>query len=278
MWARLTMIWSTIRDSLWFVPAVLTLCAAVLAFVLVEFEERYDLEAAKGTRWLVSTSVDGAREVLSTIAGSLITVTGVVFSVTIVALQLASTQFTPRILRNFTADRSNQLVLGVFIATFTYTLLVLRVVRSLQDDGRFVPHLSVNLAIVLSLVSVGFLIYYIHHAARSVQADVILSVIADDALAHVKKLFPQEIGEPARPSPAEEAAPVGQADLVRSDASGYLQAVDGKSLFALGERQRLLIRMVQPVGAFILKGSRSLRFRRMDPFPRRRGRRFAAPF
>ena len=166
MLARLRLTWAAARDSLWFIPSLLTFSAAVLAIVLISLEAEYSEWLAGDGYSLIGVSVDGARAVLSVIAGSIITVTGVVFSVTIVALQLASSQFTPRILRNFMADRVNQVVLGVFIATFTYTLLVLRVVRSVDEGNPFVPQISVSLAIVFSLLSIGYLIRFIDHAAR----------------------------------------------------------------------------------------------------------------
>src|SRR5690606_11250439 len=120
--------------------------------------------------WVWVGDPDGARGVLSVIAGGLVTVTGVVFSVTIVALQLASSQFTPRLLRNFTADRTNQAVLGVFIGTFTYSLLVLRAIRSEgPDEPVFVPRVAATVAVALVLVSIGFLIYFIDHASKSIQ-------------------------------------------------------------------------------------------------------------
>ena len=113
---NLTALWHRIRDSLWFLPGVLTLAAVLLAFLTIGLDTRGVIGDSPGGVWLFSGTASGARGVLSAIASGLITVTGVVFSVTIVAIQLASTQFTPRILRNFTADRANQLVLGVFLS------------------------------------------------------------------------------------------------------------------------------------------------------------------
>lgn len=252
MGSRLMVVWAALRDSLWFVPSLLTLLAIVAALTLVQIDAYFDLAFLNKGHWLIGGSVDGARAVLSTIAGSLITVTGVIFSVTIVALQLASSQFTPRILRNFMADRANQTVLGVFIATFTYTLLVLRVVRSTEENGDFVPQLSVMLAILLTMVSIGFLIFFIHHAARSVQASVILGNVTAEALAQVEHLFPDEIGEA---DPQESLSiPAGFGQVVAAETEGYLRAVDSRSLFSLGEDQQLVIQMVVPVGAFVLKG------------------------
>jgi uncharacterized membrane protein len=255
MFARLTMMWAAVRDSLWFVPALFTLLAAALAFLIVQVDRSFLASIGEFEHWFPTGGAEGARLVLSTIAGSLITVTGVVFSVTIVGLQLASTQFTPRILRNFLADRSNQIVLGVFISTFTYTLLVLRVVRTkLENDAAFVPHLSVALAIVLALVSVGFLIHFIHHAARSIQASVILSRVTTEALFLVDKLFPEETGEPEERPEGEAEVPSWPAEPIAAAEEGYLQAVNGDALFELGEKHQLLVRMAAPVGTFVVEG------------------------
>jgi uncharacterized membrane protein len=254
MFAQFRMVWASVRDSLWFLPAVLTLLASGLALGLVKLDSVYNIDLVEGGHWLMGGSVDGARAILSTIAGSLITVTGVVFSITIVALQLASSQFTPRVLRNFLADRSNQLVLGVFIATFTYALLVLRVVRSMDQREPFVPELSVAVAIVLALVSIGFLIHFIHHAASSIQIGVILARVTSDALETVEKLFPEHVGKPHVLPPSAADIPVGGSEVVDALDEGYLQAVDGKSLFALGERQKILIQMTPCVGMFIVQG------------------------
>lgn len=253
MLPRLRLVWTRVRDSLWFLPGVLTLLGAVLAITVTQAEERgvFDVEMLRS--WVFGGGVDGARGVLSVIAGGLITVTGVVFSVTIVALQLASSQFTPRVLRNFTADRGNQLVLGVFIGTFTYTLLVLRTIRS-ADDGEtpFVPRVAVTLAVVLVLVAIGFLIFYINHSARSIQVAAILDRVTQRTLGDIHRLFPEQVGHAdpsAPPDPADEPS-----DTVTADAAGYLQAVDGRGLFRLGKGRRLVIAMEPDIGDFILPG------------------------
>jgi uncharacterized membrane protein len=254
MLARLQILWAKVRDSLWFLPGVLTLVAAALAFWITLAERQGMFSSVVASSWIFGGGVEGARGVLSAIAGGLITVTGVVFSVTIVALQLASSQFTPRVLRNFTADRGNQLVLGVFIATFTYTLLVLRTVRSGGENGEpFVPRLAVTLAVVLVLTSIGFLIFFINHLARSIQVASILDRVARRTLQDVFRLFPEHIGR------ADEAYPPdprrsGDSATVPAAGSGYLQAVDSRALFRLGERKRVVIGMEPHMGEFVLPG------------------------
>jgi uncharacterized membrane protein len=143
---RLKHLWETLSSSLWFVPTVMTLLALGLAFGSIALDD-----VTGDTGWAYGGGPEGAREVLGTIAASMITVAGVAFSVTIVALTLASQQFGPRLLRNFMRDRGNQLVLGTFISTFTYCLIVLRSIRS--SGSEFVPHISVTFAILLALAS-----------------------------------------------------------------------------------------------------------------------------
>ena len=117
--------------------------------------------------WVNNGSADAARQILIGIAAAVITVVGLVFSITIVALTLASTQFGPRMLRNFIRDRGTQITLGTFVATFVYAVLALGSV-SHGPRGDFVPHLCITVALLLVLADLGVLIYFIHHvAARS---------------------------------------------------------------------------------------------------------------
>lgn len=255
MIARLRMLWVLIRDSLWFIPALMTLFAAGLAILVIELEKSGIIGTGSVDHWFLGGGADGARGVLTAISGGLITVTGVVFSVTIVALQLASSQFTPRVLRNFTADRSNQVVLGVFIGTFTYSLLVLRVIRSdTADQDPFIPRIAVAIAVGLVLVSIAFLIFFINHASRSIQVSVILQRVTDLTLQHVERLFPDKMGDADREILRAYTFPAGEPSAVSASQSGYLQAVDGGALFALGRDRDLVIRMERHIGEFVLAG------------------------
>jgi len=233
----------------------MTVAAALLALALVELDRRLLADGdVAGLYFAFGGGVQGARGVLTTIAGSLITVTATVFSITIVALQLASSQFTPRILRSFSRDRSNQVVLGVFIGTFTYALLVLRTVRSAADEGQtFVPAVSVAVAIGLALVAIGFLIYFIHHVAESIRAAVIVDRATADTLRLVEQLFPAPIGASADGAEILPE-PDGERRVVAAESAGYLQAVDADSLFTLAETSHLLVRMELRIGEFVLPG------------------------
>lgn len=135
----------------------------------------------------------------------MITVAGVTFSITIVALALASQQFGPRLLRNFLRDLGNQITLGTFIATFIYCLLVLRTVRG-TDSVQFVPHLAVTIGVVLAMLSLGVLIFFIHHVATSIQASQVIANVAADLEGAIDRLFPEQMGRGPLADPTERAA------------------------------------------------------------------------
>ncbi len=271
---RLRSRWYDWSQSLWFVPTLMTVAAIGLAVGTVRLDEALDLAPRASRPWAFGGGADGARGVLGTIAGSMITVTGTVFSITIVALQLASGQFTPRVLRTFTGDRGVQVVLGVFLATFTYALLVLRTVRA-EEDARtgaeaFVPAVSVTVAVAFALLSIGSLIYFIHRIARAIQAATVVDhVVADTGAALDRRLPPQTADAPT--TPGGVAVPDEPPATVRAETSGYLQAVGEGALLDLGtDAPRdagtgpprdpravapLTLRIASTVGEFVLEGA-----------------------
>ena len=246
--------WYDLQDSLWLVPAVMAGVAVILALAMVRVDQHLVLNQRSDTEWLFGGGAEGARGVLSAIAATMITVTGTVFSITVLALQLASSQLTPRILRNFTGDRGNQVVLGVFIGTFTYALLVLRSVRSEDDDQTaFVPAASVTLAIVFALFSIGFLIFFIHHSARSMQAAVVIDRTAADTRELIDRRFPERAG-PLVPAPTV-TVPSLPPLVIRAERGGYLQSIDVETLLGVADASRLTIRIDVQVGDFLLPGT-----------------------
>src|SRR5215472_5943130 len=168
-----------LRTSLWFVPAV-EVVAAIGLFVgtLAADRAAYRGDFALPS-WVISGSADAARQILTTIAAAIITVVGVVFSIILVTLTLASTQFGPRMLRNFIRDRGTQLTLGTFVATFVYAVLVLASI-GVGSRGAFVPHVSVTVTLALIVVDLAVLIYFIHHTAVSIQLPQVIASIAAD--------------------------------------------------------------------------------------------------
>lgn len=243
--------WADTKSTLWFFPTIASMLAVLLAGLLVYLDDAViGPEANIDSPWLFGAGADGARGVLTAIAGSVMAVIGTVFSITIVALQLASSQFTPRVLRQFTGDRINQSVLAVFIGTFTYCLLVLRTVQdSTEQTQAFVPVISVTVAIVLALACIAFLIAFIHHMAQQMQVSYILTRASSDALGLVHSYFREDI--PKRSELADRDYAQGEGQDVLSDSSGYLQHYDNEYLLQTAHENNLTIRMLVPMGAYL---------------------------
>jgi uncharacterized membrane protein len=164
-----------LRTNMWLIPAIESLAAVALFAVTVSIDGAAFHGGIRLPSWVISGSPDAARQILSSLAGALITVVGVVFSVMIVALTLASQQFGPRMLRTFIRDRGSQVTLGTFVATFFYTMLTL-----ISIGSTFVPHLSVTVALGLTAIDLGVLIYFIHHIATAIQLPTVIASIAHD--------------------------------------------------------------------------------------------------
>ena len=258
---RVRLLWSSLRSSFWFIPSLMTSAAAALSFGAAWIDDRYEPNLA-GYWWLFAGGAEGARATLMTIAGSMITVAGVAFSIMVVALTLASQQYGPRLLRGFMRDTANQVVLGTFIATFVYSLLILRTVRG-ADEGPLVPHVSVVGAVLLAIASVGVLIFFLHHAAISMRSANVIAVAGRELDAAAGRMFPQGIGYPRESAgddgqPDEAPLPGGfdeDAAPVTSNDFGYLQSIDGAGLIQLATSRDLVLRIGVRPGHYVLRSS-----------------------
>lgn len=259
MKALLVKYWDCLRSSFWFVPAAMACLAVALALCAIAIDKSVGDDWLERLGWSYSGGAEGASLLLGTVAGSMIAIAGTVFSMTLVAMSLASSQLGPRLLRNFMRDTTNQVVLGTFVATFVYCLLVLRTIRR-ADEVAFVPHLSVGIGVVLAMVSIGVLIYFIHHVSVSIQADVVVARVGRELEHGIDRLFPDHLGKPGSevlratgetglPAAFErEARPVG----TRED--GYLQWIDTDALMALASHEDLLLRLERRPGHYLVQG------------------------
>jgi uncharacterized membrane protein len=259
---RIPAMWDRVRNSLWFVPAVMTIAAIGLAIGSIMLDRWFIARGRMGEMWfLFGVGADGVRGVLSSIAMSIITVTGVVFSVTVVALQLASTQFTPRVLRGFIEDRANQVVLGVFIATFTFSLVVLRTVHAGDErSAPFVPSVSTSIAMVLVLASIGFLIFFINHVAESIRVASVVERIVRDTCATIRRVYPAlDSAEPASRDAARAPTADGSTDgavCVLAARGGYVQRIDDAPMLRAARHGNATVRLDVRAGDFIIAGQR----------------------
>ncbi|MFN2316888.1 MAG: DUF2254 domain-containing protein [Gemmatimonadales bacterium] len=251
--------WDRVRSSFWFVPGTMTAVAVALALVGVTVDTPATEWLARNVGWTFTGGAEGASAVLGIIAGSMITIAGVVFSMTLVALSLASSQLGPRLLRTFMRNTATQVVLGTFIATFVYCLLVLRTIRR-AEEVTFVPHLSVSLGVVLAVASVGVLIYFIHHVSVSIQANEIAARIGAELIEKVSHLFPEQGQQegPRGPVVPPDAAFLGAFDRearpVAADGDGYLQFIDVDALLELATAEDLVVRLERKPGNFVVAG------------------------
>jgi uncharacterized membrane protein len=186
----------------------------------------------------------------------MVTVAGVGFSITIVALVLASTQFGPRLLGLFMRDVTSQATLGVFTGTFTYCVLVLRTIRG-QDEigGAFVPQVAMTIAIAITLLSVAALVYFFHHVAVSIQAPKLVATVARDLERAIDHLYPGDIGH-GGPVPEQSEVPDAAQDAaITALADGYVQVVDDAALMEVATSHELCVRLTTRPGLFVVRGN-----------------------
>ncbi len=248
-------LWYTVRLSFWFVPLIIVAVSIGLATVLIGLTSPEMNQALARWPHLFGASAEGARAMMSTIASSMMSVVGVTFSVVLVTLALASSQYSSRILGNFLHSRTTQVTLGIFSGVFTYCLVVIRTIRS-GSEGTFVPTLAVFVGVVCAVGAVGVLIFFIHHIGSSIQASSIVSSVAAEALVAVDHLFPQRLGD--GPGDTERALP----DLsswkwrpIAASASGYIQSVDNDTLLRVARTRRTVVKMEHAIGGFVVEGT-----------------------
>jgi uncharacterized membrane protein len=245
------------RTTLWLVPSIQVLVAAGLFLVTYAVDRAAYDGGLTLPSWVNNGSADAARQILTAIAAAVITVAGLVFSITIVALTLASTQFGPRMLRNFVRDRGTQVTLGTFVATFVYAILALGSIAH-GARGDFVPHLSITIALVLLLADLGVLIYFIHHIAKSIQLpQVIASIAADLSVAIKAEVATGDADDQPQAGPSLAVLLRHMDDTgtpVLAPRTGYLQFVAYDTLVAIAAKANAVIRLLYRLGHFVVQG------------------------
>lgn len=257
MTLRLVKVREYLRSSLWFLPTIAVLLTVAVSTGLLWIDR--NIGNGRTAWYLYGGSTDSARVLLSTIASSVMTFIGLVFSITILVLQLASGQFSPRVLRTFLRDRTSQLTLSVFIATFAYSLLTLRVLRvDMNSQDAFVPALSVTVAFAMVLLSLGVFVYFINHIAHSIRAVTVIEAVASETRRAIEDMYPDEVGEesggPQPPLPDRDADAI-----VRAKHQGVVVRIDGERLMGLLTHQNLVAEIIPMVGDFMPEGAPLMR-------------------
>jgi uncharacterized membrane protein len=252
-----------VTDAFWFTPVLMGGIGMVLAQVIIEIDE-----------WIVTQPLElplsgmgaqGGRGILVAIAGSVLGVAATSFSITTSALATASSTYGPRLVRNFMADKRNQFVLGGFLMSFLYSLIVLRSIRDATDAGAaFVPSLAINIAILFAVVNVILLIYFIHHIADSIQISTLVSRVRDDLIRSVESLYPLEektdsatAGDnkdtPDRDRFAE-ALPDTRPSLVWAESDGYVTWIDYDAMLNRAVEHDALVKLLIQPGDYMFVG------------------------
>ncbi|WP_158858853.1 DUF2254 domain-containing protein [Lunatibacter salilacus] len=249
--------WRELKATFWFVPVVIIIFSILLSIGLVSVDGSLETPQDGLVRFFFVKSADSARSILSTISAAMMGVAGTVFSITLVALTLASSQFGPRLIKNFMYVRLNQVVLGAYISTYLYCLLVLNAVRE-GDDYSFIPSISILVAIVAAIVNILLLIVFIHKIAISIQADNVVSDIADFLSKQVKSLFPAKMGEEKdncdNIDPAAVISRYKNQITIKSPKSGYFQYVDSEALMEVITKKDALFELYFRPGAHLVEG------------------------
>ncbi len=243
--------WWKVRSNYWFVPALVIGGCVGLAYLMLILDATLPHSSVIHLSWVYTRDPNGARALLSVISQSMMTVAGVVFSITVVALTMASNQFGPRVLKSFARDTGNQVVLGVFLGTFLYGILVMRRVEG-SDGHKFVPSLSVAFGIFLAMISVAVLVYFIHHFIVEIQAETIVAAVTHDLYATIDQLFPDDIGhgghqrQPPQPIHLDHSA----LQEVCSDDEGFVLSIDSERVLRLAIDCDALVRLEVKPGVF----------------------------
>ena len=249
--------WSELKATFWFVPVIIIAFSVVLSTGLVALDGLVDISKDGITRFFLVKSSDSARSILATISGAMIGVAGTVFSVTLVALTLASSQFGSRLIRNFMYVRLNQVVLGSYISTYLYCLLILNAIRD-GDDYSFIPSISILVAIIAAVANIILLIVFIHQIATSIQADNIISDISEFISKRIDSLFPQEKESDIRNRVKINAPGIlsqyHHRKTVKSPDDGYLQYIDHDSLIKILNKNDALFELNYRPGGHLVKG------------------------
>lgn len=250
-WASAARIRDVLRSTFWLVPALCVAGSIALGVGLVAIDRHF---GTSRVAFLFPGPPEGARSLLSSITQAMIAFTGLVFSITVLVLQLTSSQFSPRVLRTFLRDRSIQLALGVFVATFVYSMVVQRAVLGTNGESAFVPRVAVTAAFGFVLASIALFIQYINHIANMVRVVTILSHIAVESRQVLEARYPadQPAPRPAAPLPAE-------AGTVAAPRTGVLVSLDANGLVAQARELDCVIVVVPRRGDFVPAGAPLLR-------------------
>lgn len=256
------------RSSYWFIPTVMAIFSFFSAFLCIYIDQSFPV--FDGLPFAAYTSAEGARSLLSVIAGSLITVASVAFSMTLLTLSHVSSRYGARVFPNLLRNTGDQFTLGIFTSTFIFSMLVLRTVRSKGDTTglEFVPNVSILIAFILSLVCIGTLIFFFHHVPETMRLSEITKNLGQTFKSKIKAIHSEELEDgfkSAFPSTFEDPtsfiSQYQETDFfeIKSERDGYIQNIDFDRLFELACEMNTEIHLLCTVGQFMCEGQAFLK-------------------
>ncbi|MCB2047618.1 MAG: DUF2254 domain-containing protein [Novosphingobium sp.] len=260
MFARLRSAGFAIKASYWFYPAIFSVALFALAHFMVALDRSGAADFVTRLTFLHPARPDGASNMLTVLAGSMIGVASTVFSITIAAVAYASGTYGPRLLTNFMEDKGNQLSLATFIGTFVYSISVLRTVRAEDEVSLFadkadalpgfVPQLALLVGFGLMMIAIAVLVYFLHHIPSSIRINTVLEEIARALLRMIDDRYDEQSGFEAPRRDVPRGADVD------SSGTGYIRYIDFGSLDSIAEERETRIGLAVRTGDFVQKGTR----------------------
>jgi uncharacterized membrane protein len=236
----LTRVYSHIRTSLWFVPVMCVLGGVVLSFGTIAIDRAFDYQLVPDS---FTGGPDAAVAILSTVALAMVSLATLVLTITMVVVQLAMGQFSPRIVQTILRDKPSQFAIGIFVATFAHAMLTLREVR-FGDESR-VPGLAVVVAFVFVVVSIMVLVLYVHHIGRSLRVSALIEFVGKDTRKLLDKVYPDHL-------PTPDSAQAEQ--LIAAETSGVVTTIGYDRLVAVARDAGCVLQLVPPIGEFVPAG------------------------
>jgi uncharacterized membrane protein len=228
------------RSSVWLIPVLCVLAGMTISFATIALDRRFDHDAISSS---IVGGPDAATQILSTIAVSMVSLTTLVLTITMVVVQLAMGQFSPRIVQRILRDKPSQLAIGLFVATFVHAILTLREVSNNGDGTGTVPGIAVLTAFLLVFASIVVLVVYVQHIGRALRVSALIELVGKDTRALVDRLYPDR-GEAGADSPDD-------ASVVRARTSGVLVGVGADDLVEEASRVDCELELLPVLGEFV---------------------------
>ncbi|QHI38079.1 hypothetical protein IMCC3317_34640 [Kordia antarctica] len=249
---NLKYLFKNIRDSFWFIPTLIIVMSILAAIFLLYVDKTHPFTPEGVFKIVFSENSNSGRNVLTVIAGSMVGIAGTVFSITIVVLQLASSQFGPRLLQNFMYKRLNQVVLGQYVGVFLYCIIVINAIRD-NDDYAFIPNLSILFALILAVFNVFLLVIFIHSISMSIQPSKIINELRVRIENSIHTMYPHQIDENATIVESENPTEtLTKIKSIPSEFSGYIQYFDLNLLIEIAREHNIVIKTLYKPGTYIV--------------------------